>query len=1142
MAAIDNLTATAASIVKLFAYPFRSAPTADIVTWGVNQINGGSSPAGLLNQLFDLPISGSPFTAYASISSNSAFANALVDNLATGLTVSAAVKAGWVTAVLQEMPAHASRGALTWAVVQFIEGYAGSDGDLTALRASLAARVEKAAEFVQSPAGALWDRQGFAQLLAPLAQPTYTLSAAAATVDEGSSILFTLQTTNVAANTQLAYTLSGVDSGDTMLGGLSGTMTVDANGRATATVTLLADLLTEGNETLRMTVGNGLATAAVTVVDTSRTPPPPVPTYVLSANGTSRDEGGSVTYTLQTTNVPGGTSLNWRISGDGITAADLVPSVLAGTLNVDAGGFGTLTLTLATDATTEGPETMRLTLSNTLGATVAQIDTVINDTSRTPSNTGPDRVILADNMPNAGAGLPATPELGELPLDSYLTYDLLDQSPPSTPARLPVAALRASGSAGAALDTSNQSADRGNLPQVSNQALFTFDLGAGVDRVDYSAELGKIVALINASVAPGTQYILVNNDGVNDNFGGASDRMDTLKDVEEIVAAAGGGVIDLTASGVSWQITFSRSFNAGSDIDTTLDQATHRVELVDVATGAPFGRTLLEFRDGGTNAATVAPALWNVVQGSDRNETLVFTSFQAGEARSNELRGGVNTVRYNDLTRSLIADVAITPWQPSTLLADDSNGSGRVQATVTFTTGDGSTPLPGSPMVNRSHAPDNAVATGRLVLAATADVEDTITFTSTPQPKWIEFGVAVPGSDGATARLAAAAGGAAVEFRGFELLNDNGSSDDVYAIDSIVRATTGGLKLLDAAANDHDTVRLRLEALGSAAVGGAAAVVNLATINGPAPGFGFDFDVLDLSGIANAPALTVLGTAGSDDELVAGRLAHLSSVQNFEALVLTQASTDKGSALIFDLDAGALRAGATQLFSYSGTVLSAGGLVSSTQPSTVPSVESVLSITVVDTTPGAGATVWGGAAGDGLTGGAGDDVLRGRGGDDVLDGAGGADQFVFEATAAANGRDAIVGFVAGSDKLDATLFVGGNITAAALAINATTGGTLAGPATTSQFIFNKALGSLSVADFAVVTTAGKFVIADGARYVVAVTADPTGAAGDAANTAVSIYFVSNGSAPGLADLSVELVGTVSGPVELTLAQVFAALS
>jgi Ca2+-binding RTX toxin-like protein len=97
--------------------------------------------------------------------------------------------------------------------------------------------------------------------------PIYTLSASSVSVNEGSTATFTLTTTNVAAGTQVAYTLSGVSAADVQGGALSGTATVGANGQATISVVLLADSLTEGAEVLTLTAAG--KTASKTVNDTS---------------------------------------------------------------------------------------------------------------------------------------------------------------------------------------------------------------------------------------------------------------------------------------------------------------------------------------------------------------------------------------------------------------------------------------------------------------------------------------------------------------------------------------------------------------------------------------------------------------------------------------------------------------------------------------------------------------------------------------------------------------------------------------------------------------------------------------------------------------------------------------------------------
>ncbi len=106
----------------------------------------------------------------------------------------------------------------------------------------------------------------------PTLNPTYTLTAGAAAVDEGSTATFTLATTDVAEGTSVAYTISGVAAADLTSGSLTGTATVDASGNATISVALVADVTTEGAETLTVTIDGQTASASTTVNDTSLTP------------------------------------------------------------------------------------------------------------------------------------------------------------------------------------------------------------------------------------------------------------------------------------------------------------------------------------------------------------------------------------------------------------------------------------------------------------------------------------------------------------------------------------------------------------------------------------------------------------------------------------------------------------------------------------------------------------------------------------------------------------------------------------------------------------------------------------------------------------------------------------------------------
>jgi hypothetical protein len=101
----------------------------------------------------------------------------------------------------------------------------------------------------------------------PYISPTYSLSAASASVDEGTVATFTLKTTNVERGTSIGYTLSGISAADVFGSSLNGNSVVDSSGLATISVALLNDLLTENAETLTVTAGG--ATASMVVNDTS---------------------------------------------------------------------------------------------------------------------------------------------------------------------------------------------------------------------------------------------------------------------------------------------------------------------------------------------------------------------------------------------------------------------------------------------------------------------------------------------------------------------------------------------------------------------------------------------------------------------------------------------------------------------------------------------------------------------------------------------------------------------------------------------------------------------------------------------------------------------------------------------------------
>lgn len=118
---------------------------------------------------------------------------------------------------------------------------------------------------------------------------------------------------------------------------------------------------------------------------TANTPSPATPTYDSVTSPATVNEGQSVEFTVTTQNVPDSTTVGYTITG--ISADDLSAGSLTGNIVITA-NTGSVSVTLAEDATTEGSEIMTLTLdatdsaANTTGAISSS--TTITDTSQTP--------------------------------------------------------------------------------------------------------------------------------------------------------------------------------------------------------------------------------------------------------------------------------------------------------------------------------------------------------------------------------------------------------------------------------------------------------------------------------------------------------------------------------------------------------------------------------------------------------------------------------------------------------------------------------------------------------------------------------------------------------------------------------------
>ena len=201
---------------------------------------------------------------------------------------------------------------------------------------------------------------------------SYNLSAVYDSRDEGSTAFFSLVTTNLDVGTSVAYTLSGVSASDLESGSLTGTATVSSSGTTLIDIPLALDKLTEGAETLTITLDDSSDTTASLVVnDTSKGA-----TYSVTASSTSYDEGQIAQFSLITTGVDAGAVVAYTISG--VSASDLVSGSLTGTATVSSSGTTLIDIPLALDKLTEGAETLTFTLDDFQDKTAS---ITVNDTS-----------------------------------------------------------------------------------------------------------------------------------------------------------------------------------------------------------------------------------------------------------------------------------------------------------------------------------------------------------------------------------------------------------------------------------------------------------------------------------------------------------------------------------------------------------------------------------------------------------------------------------------------------------------------------------------------------------------------------------------------------------------------------------------
>ena len=304
----------------------------------------------------------------------------------------------------------------------------------TAANDALVNEITEAFKVVVSTGSTLGPQVGISTLvkITNLGLPSYTITPSAASVNEGSSVSFTVNTVN--ASGTLYYSTNGTaNAADFTDNSLTGSFSLVSTGSTTGVGTIVrsiaTDFDTESGEQFSITVRTGSTSGPGVTTSSNVTIGDVTPTVNVSESATSVDEGGSVTFTISGSNIPDGTYYYTIYEEEGtIASTDFNPANLNGSFSV-SNNSGSVTITIAEDITSEGPDKFKIQIrtGSISGTVIAESNAItINDTSRTPGSTangltfGPVQVNRDDSNPGYESDWFAICDIDTLPEGSSI--------------------------------------------------------------------------------------------------------------------------------------------------------------------------------------------------------------------------------------------------------------------------------------------------------------------------------------------------------------------------------------------------------------------------------------------------------------------------------------------------------------------------------------------------------------------------------------------------------------------------------------------------------------------------------------------------------------------------------------------------
>ena len=226
------------------------------------------------------------------------------------------------------------------------------------------------------------------ELYGASAQGNYdSLNRSAASVNEGSSITFTVNTTGVADGTTVGYTVTGISSADLSSGSLTGSITINSD-TGSVTFGIAADNLTEGSETLTITLAatdsagdsTGSLSSTAVINDTSLSPLSVSISGVMngSVTGCYNTTITSASTSTATTSVSGGSggyTYYWEVVGGVYNTSGMVATASSFTNGRYASSNGATITGYASPVSASGSSgstyvpNIRVTVTDSIGNT-----------------------------------------------------------------------------------------------------------------------------------------------------------------------------------------------------------------------------------------------------------------------------------------------------------------------------------------------------------------------------------------------------------------------------------------------------------------------------------------------------------------------------------------------------------------------------------------------------------------------------------------------------------------------------------------------------------------------------------------------------------------------------------------------------